>query len=468
MGRIQVVLKDETETEFRNFLAREGSMKKGEISQEIERLITGAISTEKIGDIGFIKQDSSLEINDITKDQIKEFYDKIELLEKKFGQTLILLIDKRIDALYTECHISSKDLIGNMDLDPSIDQEYQEEFRANRNFEEDNPDYLVMVEDAKNGRQFSDIVIEYNSSEKYSKSFRPLKVYGGQHRCHAIEEAYKDNVNRYHGTRVYFNLDKDQRGNIAIVSNTNIQVSNDLRDRLNEQSLDPPNKLRDFCYKMGLLDESKKQDFSSKKHSKEALPTVRAMRTFVVNFHLGKEDQRKFDEKPIVPPLCETGGSDDKYLKIYKKKNFVEESDLVDAGLNFVKLCNKQKEKADGKSKNMALTLAIVASWSYAAGLLQKDKTRLKKLYSLPDATIKEPLNSNALSNARGKDDLKNYRGLITRYGEKERGRLLQIFLTYSKSAKNEISLEMCNYAIKLYHSKKENQELEDLANRVY
>src|SRR3989344_3537755 len=282
MGRIQVVLSDNVENEFRNYLARTGTLRKGEISEEIEGLIVTKIHSHGIEGEIVLKQDTNFELSEETKKQIIRFYNEVSTLEKKLGRSLIILIDRRINAIYTICNISAKELIRLMDLDPSIDPEYQEEFRANRKFEEDNPDYIVMAEDAKNGRQFSDIVAEFDTSEGRSKINKPIKVFGGQHRCHAIEEAFRENIDYYHGLRIYFNLDKDQRGNIAIVSNTNIHVSNDLRDRLNEQSLDPPNKLRDFTKIIGLLKE--KQDFTSKKTANEMIPSVRMMRTFIVNF----------------------------------------------------------------------------------------------------------------------------------------------------------------------------------------
>ena len=92
-----------------------------------------------------------------------------------------------------------------------------------------------MLEDAKDGRQFSDLVIEYNMAYEEKK---PLKILGGQHRNEAIKRVFKENaVNQVHGIRVYFNLNKDQRAEIMRISNTNINVSPDLRDRIEETSV---------------------------------------------------------------------------------------------------------------------------------------------------------------------------------------------------------------------------------------
>lgn len=466
MGRIQVVLSDDTEEEFRRFLSGAGTLKKGNISEAIERLIISETRSKKSQGTIYLRQDVSVSISEEADEQIREFFNNIDTLEKELGKNLVILFDRKTSSIYTICNIKSSLLIKYMDLDPSIDPEFQEEFRANRAFEKDNPDYLRMVDDAKKGRQFSDIVIEYNSSPRFTKSSKPLKVFGGQHRCNAIIEANKAGCDLYHGVRVYFDLNKEQRGEIALVSNTNIQVSNDLRDRLDEQSLEPPSKLRNFCHKIGLLPEGK--DFSSKFKTKDIYPTVRMMRTFVVNFYLGKEEKRDFENVPLVPYLCSTGGSDEEYMKAFKKHNFSDDKWLVEAGKQFVRLHESQKSRGVGKARAMALNLGPLASWSFAVGLLQQKPTQLKKLYSLPDKSpSKDPLNAEALSKARSDNDPINYRGLATRYGEKERGRLLQLFLLYSISDKSNIKLELCNLAIKSYDTKKMNEDFSKLRMRV-
>ena len=466
MGRIQVVLDDDIEKKFRDFLAKQG-MKKGNISEEIETFIRRGISEEKISGGSFVKQDSSLVISEETRNQVERFFEEIVSLEKLINKPLILLEDKRISAFYTECHVLAETLVKFMDLDPSIDPDNQEEFRSNRAFEEDNPDYLTMVEDAKVGRQFSDIVMEYNPSKKYKNPDRPLKVFGGQHRCHAVIEALKEKMNLYHGIRVYFNLGIEQRVNIAIVSNRNIHVSDDLLDRMDEQSLDPPNRLRDWCYKIGLLDESKKEDFSSKRS--QNIITVGLMRTFIINFYKGKLYKEKYDETFIVPLLAESGMEDKEYKKIYEAHNFVNEPDLVEAGKEFVKLHKKQKEKGEGKAKMLALTFSITSSWSFVAGLLQKNEIRLKRLYKLPELSDnKDPLKSDILANTHGEDDPENYRGLTTRYGIKERGRLLQLFLIYSRAQKGNITKDMVKLAIEENKAKEKTEERRNLAKRVY
>lgn len=251
------------------------------------------------------------------------------------------------------------------------------------------------------------------------------------------------------------------------ISNRNINVSDDLLDRMDEQSLEPPNKLREYCYEIEILDRKTKEDFSSKR-SKNII-TVGLMRTFIINFYKGKSYKGKFDEDFIVPALAGTLEEEIEYKKIYKEHNFIKELDLVAAGKEFVNLHKKQKEKGEGKAKMLTLTFSITSSWSFAVGLLHKDEDRIKKLYNLPELSdTKDPLKSDILANTKGEDDPENYRGLITRYGAKERGRLLQLFLIYSKSPKGNITKDMVKLAIEDHKAKEKAEERKNLAKKVY
>ena len=425
----------------------------------LEELLKRGIKTVK-SDSFFIKQDDEIKINKEALDQIQEFYHKIPTLELKLGRPLIILKDEKTDAFYTECHISAKDLISLGDKDAVIDPDYQEDFRANRELQPSNTDFHTMQNDAKKGRQFSDLVIDYNT--EYRPEI-PLKVLGGQHRIEAVKDALKLGMNRFHGIRVYFNLNKEQRVEIAIISNTNINVSPDLRDRLEEQKLDPPSKLRNWCHNIGILEKDK--DFGDRKTQKEFIPTVRMMRTFIVNFYSGKSYKGEFDNEPITPSIAKAGGMDKEYLKVFNKikGNFMGEKDLTDAGKMFVRLHETQIKNSTEDFKLKAQNLALIASWAFATGILQRDKQRLKKLYELPELSGNDdPLNASAMTKARhNKLDSDTYRGLGTRTDTKERGRLLQLFLGYSRSDKKKITLDMCNAAIIKFHS------LEDKKNAI-
>src|SRR3989338_90508 len=469
MGRIQVVLNDEIEERFRKSLAQDGGPKKGDISEEIERLILVNFSTVKDA---FLKQSADMEIDSITLNKIEDFYSRIPTLEMEVGKQIILHEDNKTGAVYAECHVSGSTLVKNMDLDAVIDPLYQEEFRANRELQPDNPEFKKMVEDAKNGRQFSDIVVEYNTEYVSEK---PLKILGGQHRSEAIKLALPTN-NRHHGIRVYFNLDKSKRRELYIVSNTNIQVPRDLLDRLDEQSLDPPNKLRNFCHHVGILKEGK--DFGEARTTEDPLlPTVRMMRTFIVNFFKGKNYKGEFDSDALIPDLSSSGGIDQEYKKLFDSIEFLQDTHLVEAGKNFAKLHKKQFEEMDktdiaGKKefRIKAISLSVLSSWACASGLLQRNDVRLKKLYSLPDLSFGiDPLNAKAMAEARLEDiDPENYRGLGTRTEAKERGRLLKLFLLYSESTKSKITLDMCNAAIKAFHAEEARIKAEKSKKKAF
>lgn len=274
---------------------------------------------------------------------------------------------------------------------------------------------------------------------------------------------------------MYFNLNKDQRVEIARISNTNINVSLDLRDRMEEQRLSPPSRLRNWCHNIGILEKGK--DFGDKKSRKEFIPSVRMIRTFIVNFYNGKNYKGDADNKPAMPYICKSGGMDKEYYKVFQKINsFDDEEDLTEAGKMFKKLHMMQIEKSKSSGtdasdfKLRAFNLAMIASWSFAAGFLQRHPKRLKKLYVLPEMSgSKDPLNASAMSKAcHPKLDPDAYRGLGTRTDLKERGRLLQLFLLYSGSDKNTISSAMCNAAILKYHSLEADEDAKKSVKKAF
>jgi len=414
-------------------------------------------------------------IPDDTISEIDNFRSVIPLVENKSNAPLFISKDVKSDSFFTECHIKASDLVKFTDQDLSIDPELQEEYRANRELEPDNAYFLKMVEDANQGRAFSDIVIEFNTTYKEAK---PLKILGGQHRDEAIKRALKEGVDVVHGIRVYFNLNKDQRAEIMRISNTNINVSPDLRDRIEEHRLEPSGMLRKFCYETGILNE--KEDFDDKRRYEDFTPTVRMIRSFIVNFYRGKEYKGDIDKDAKIPYLCESGRDTDKeYLKIFnkfKKEQRFGDTDLIEAGKMFAKLHDAQFDKADKMKtpskrayKVKAYSLAIITSWSFAVGGLQSDKKRLKKLYDLPDLSgDNDPLNAVAMSKAKHKSDPEGYRGLGTRNDEKERGRLLHLFLGYSNAQKPKITDDMCQAAIDIFHSNDDTIRSEEKRKKAF
>ena len=91
--RIQVVLGGELEQRFREELVKRG-FKKGDISEEIESLIRQSL--EKVSSkVPLYKENNIQEIDDVTKQEIESFYEKINTFEKELGRGLLILKDKK-------------------------------------------------------------------------------------------------------------------------------------------------------------------------------------------------------------------------------------------------------------------------------------------------------------------------------------------------------------------------------------
>ena len=397
---------------------------------------------------------ASIKPNQKVKDKIEDFLKLYQPYENSNGSKLILYFDEKSGAYYLICHLSASTLASSCDLEASIDGDEEDEiYKLNRDITEDQAAYKIMEEDALKGRSFEDMVIEFDTSYRKSK---PLKVYGGQHRIKAIQKAVKQKNEVFHGIRVYFDLSRDQKVEIATVNNTSIAVPNDLLDRMREQLMG--SELRDWCQLVGLLDKGR--DFADRKSPD--IPTVRIVRTLLVNYYLGLDAKHEDFHQPIV---CKSGGIDEDYLKIREKAAWSDER-LAEMGRQFARLHKLQKDTVSGREKDSygefarrALSLSVVAGWAYAAGLFQSNTGFLKNLYSIPDSVSPpdDPLNAKALSLARLKGtDPDTYRGLGTRSSPSELGRMLEVFLVFAtKASKKRITKELANAAIQSYEAKR-------------
>jgi len=210
---------------------------------------------------------------------------------------LLMLTDKRTGARYCECHLKGSTLGQLATIDVPLDPTNQAQYRANREVLTDDPAFKKMQDDAKKGRSFSNIVAEYT---KEFDTAHPLKIVGGQHRIRAIRDALSQTIDEYHGVKVYFGLDMDQRLDVQLISNTNIAISRDLFDRLQETFVGP--QLRDWCHKVGLLLPGK--DFADK-YKRGGPISVRMAKTFITNYVKGSEvDSRQF----ALVPSADTNG----------------------------------------------------------------------------------------------------------------------------------------------------------------
>jgi hypothetical protein len=176
----------------------------------------------------------------------------VKTTEEIRNAPIIICQDAKSKGYYVRCTMSAESASSLLDMDAKLNPTDAESFRANRQLLTEHNTYKRMEADAKAGREFNDIIVEY--TKDYSPE-KPLKIWGGQHRAKAIQQALSETgVSRAHGFRIFFDLSKQQRTELALISNTSISVSNDLFDRLQEETVVGV-KLRDWCYKVGLLNK---------------------------------------------------------------------------------------------------------------------------------------------------------------------------------------------------------------------
>ena len=371
---------------------------------------------------------------------VRDFLSRIPSLEASQNNKIIIHQDGVERSYYIRCCLLSEAVSHLLDLDARLIPESQDSFRANRELLTTHKAFLRMSQDATSGREFNDIIVEYNTA--YSPE-KPLKVWGGQHRSKAIQIALKKDVSRYHGFRVYFCLTKEQRSALALVSNTNINISNDLFDRQLEETLIGP-YLRQWCERVGLL--SQNEDLPDAGSRAERI-TTQAGRTFVVNFFLGKERGAKINDEQLdrnfyEPYLCQSGVLDEHYSSIVATygDNLWSDPSLEQAGKAFSELNKAQSEAIRGSTINRkgfrtkALTLSVLPAWAYVSGLLQTHPARLHNHLALPKPakSAPDPLNALEMSRYKHDEDPPTYRGLGNRSSMQDRQRMAQLFLARS------------------------------------
>lgn len=405
------------------------------------------------------------EISNDVRDGIEEFlsdFNPLELIEE--NGILSLYYDQKSKANYLMCHLTAEQFVNKADFKAALDNpdDDDEIYKLNRDVMENESAFQIMESDAKEGRSFEDIVVEYDLNYN---SETPLKIYGGQHRVRAIQKAVSEKPNVYHGFRIYFGLSRTQKVEIATINNTSIAVSNDLLDRMREQMIG--DELRKYFQSLGLLNPG--TDFSDKRSP--VIPTVRIARTFVVNYFKGINAEVNEFHQPIV---CSTGGLDSEYMKI-RDSILWTDADFIKAGQMFSKLHQTQREKITNRAKDnygefarKVLSLTVVSSWAYAAGLYSKNKEHLNILFSITEdlRPNEDPLNAKALSEARLKGvDPDTYRGLGTRISASELGRMLELWIVLvEKATDKRISSKLANAAIRSYEAKRSQHE----ANKAF
>jgi len=402
----------------------------------------------------------------VVVEQLEVFRDQVPTFERSNNIPYVLSQDGKSRAYYFLCHMPAKEALDLVDYDAVIDPEEQEEYRANREILVGHRSYSNMIVDAQNGREFVDIVVEYNTAYRDDK---PLKMLGGQHRARAIEAALGTEPHRYHVFRVYLALTKEQRSEISIICNTNIAISNDLLDRMQETLLG--SGLRDWCQRVGLLEQG--TDFADRRNA-EGILTVRMARTVVVNYWKAAEAQQDAWHRAHRPAICKTGETDGDYDALVKTTpNMWDDSELTRMGRELAELHRVQQDRClsdtelrkNAEFRNKAITPAVLSAWVYVAGLLRGDSQHLDTHYSLSRrwGESKDPLNAIGMSRTKHSTDPSTYRGLGTRMGPRDRARLVEVFLLHAQGSYGEgLSPHLLTAGVKEYHRKLTDAEAEE------
>lgn len=394
-----------------------------------------------------------------TKSLLEAFAAEFAPLETH--ERLLELKDSRTGARYCECHIKASKIVSLGTIDVPLDPEEQPDYRANRDIVLNSSAFQTMKDDAKKKRSFSNIVAEYTKEFDVE---HPLKIIGGQHRFEAIREALLVGVDEYHGVKVYLGLDITQRLDVQLISNTNIAISGDLFDRLQETFQGP--QLREWSQNTGLLASG--QDFADN-YERGGPISVKMARTFISNYFKGMTvDSKKFELTDTTPVVCPTGGPDAEWekLKADNPKLWTNER-LTEAGREFAALVDAQREAFKNVTKpkprpdypEKAMNMAVMSAWAYVAGMLHANSTRLKRHFDLRKRVGKDPLNAAALAGGRHKSDAENYRGLGYRTDPRERGRFVELFNLQAEDGAG-ITPASIDIAIKQYHAKQAQLEV--------
>jgi hypothetical protein len=389
---------------------------------------------------------------------VKEFLAEVNTLEKEREVPVYVFQDGVKKSYYIRCEISGKTMTKLVSLDARLNPDNGETYCDNREILHSHNTFLRMKADAENEREFNDIIAEYIKSYQPEK---PLKIWGGQHRSRAITDAFQEKkVSRYHGFRVYFNMTKEQRAELAMISNTSMAVSNDLFDRQMEETLMGPH-LRRWCVKVGLLKQG--EDFPDVGSHAERI-TTQGARSFIVSFMKGKQageqiKEAELDRNVYEPYLCQTGAFlDEEYRALAEKlgSNLWSDKELYEAAKAFTAVHKAQydairKSKINYKVYRMkAMAPSVLTSWAYVAGLLQPHAKRLQIHLSVPPVPkgVLDPLNAEEMANFRYYQDIETYRGLGTRAIMKDRQRMAQVFLARSIDPDATLDKKLLNQAV--------------------
>lgn len=419
--------------------------------------------------------------------QMLKFKDQVEPWESSVQKQPFLLLQDGVNQSYfVECHVQAVRLVEllyeDAVLDPeNLDDPDVEVYKLNRDLQLLRGVFERMQEDAQKGRPFSDIIVEFNQDYAPEQS---LKILAGQHRSRAITDAVQAEakLERLHGIKVYFSLNRDQRQEISLISNTNIAISKQLIDRFGEQYIGPES--RKWCQQVGLLEQGK--DFADRIAGTERF-TVQILRTLIINFYSGKSFAGDIDEALHGDARIPRAGErdpDPEYKKLLKEFSPWDDSAIAEMGRRFAELNDAQVQACMNapdthrKLRRVAyrykvFTPTIAAAWAYVSGLLQDDPQRLANHYSLPSkynrTASPDPLNAIQMSRTKHENaDEVTYRGMATRQSAKDIERTVGLFVLQSRpDLAGTVTKELLGMAVWQHQEKKTRDERERLGRQA-
>lgn len=95
--------------------------------------------------------------------KVKDFLKKVPTIEKEHNMNVIIFQDGVNGSYYIKCSIQATNAAELCDLDARLDVCSTESYRANRELLLKHATFLKMQDDVSKGREFNDIIVEYNT-----------------------------------------------------------------------------------------------------------------------------------------------------------------------------------------------------------------------------------------------------------------------------------------------------------------
>jgi len=97
-----------------------------------------------------------------TRTSVSDFLSQVNSLESKHDMPIIIFQDGASGAYYIKCSLLASEVARLCDLNAKLDVSSSESYRANRELFLKHITFQRMESDAEKGREFNDIIVEYN------------------------------------------------------------------------------------------------------------------------------------------------------------------------------------------------------------------------------------------------------------------------------------------------------------------